>query len=101
MMKALFIALAIIAVAAGVVIHRTMDDRSSRILPKPSQSNSHAANHSASVTPARVPAYQSALEAQTVKATLDPAQFVGKHGMHIKQHNRFLKRWLSSMLLPL
>lgn len=78
MKKALLIGLAIVAIAGGVVIHRTMDDRSSRILPKPSQSNSHVANHSASVTPAGVPAYQSALEAQTLKATLAPAQFVGK-----------------------
>src|SRR5258705_796581 len=76
--KAPLIALAIIAVAAAVVIHRKMDDRSSRVSANLSASNSHSARHTASAAPSRVPAYQSASEAQTLKATLSPAQFVGK-----------------------
>ena len=76
--KALLIALATIAMAAAVVIHRKMDDRSSRVSANLSGSNSHSARHTASASPSRVPAYQSASEAQTLKATLSPAQFVGK-----------------------
>lgn len=74
--KALLIALAIVAVAAAVVIHRKMDDRASRISGNPS--NLHSATHSASASPSRVPAYQSAFEAQTLQATLAPEQFMGK-----------------------
>jgi hypothetical protein len=76
--KALLIALAIIAVAVGVVIHRKMDDRPSGVSANLSASNSHSARHAASASPSRVPAYQSVLEAQKLKATLAPAQFVGK-----------------------
>jgi hypothetical protein len=77
MKKALIIALALVAVAAGVVIHRKMDDRS-KVSANLSASNSHSASHAVSASPSRVPAYQSASEAQTLKATLAPAQFVGK-----------------------
>ncbi|MDQ3175548.1 MAG: PCYCGC domain-containing protein [Acidobacteriota bacterium] len=76
--KALLVALAIVAVAAGVVIHRTMDDRASRISGNPSQPNSPSDTHSASASPSRVPAYQSPFAAQTLRATLAPAQFIGK-----------------------
>jgi hypothetical protein len=76
--KALLIALAIIAVAAGVVIHRKMDDRSSRVSANLSASTSHSATHAASASPSRVSAYQSASGAQTLKPTLAPAQFIGK-----------------------
>lgn len=78
MKKTLIIALAIIAVAVGVVIHRKMDERTSRSLPNSSPAPTHSAAHSASASPSRVPAYQSASEAETLKATLAPAQFVGK-----------------------
>ena len=77
MKKAVLIALAMVAVAAGVVIHRKMDDRKSRLLATPSAST-HQAIHSDSKLPSQVPAYQSASEAQALKATLAPAQFVGK-----------------------
>jgi len=76
--KALLVALAIVAVAAGVVIHRTMDDRASRISGNPSQPNSPSDTHSASASPSRVLAYQSPFAAQTLRATLAPAQFIGK-----------------------
>lgn len=77
MKKAVLIALAIVAVAAGVVIHRKMDDRKSRLLATPSAST-HQAMHSASKLPPQVPAYQSASEVRTLGPTLAPAQFVGK-----------------------
>jgi hypothetical protein len=76
--KAILVSLVIIAVAAGVVIHRKMDDRSSRVSANLSTSNSHSARHDASASPSRVPAFQSASEAKTLKATLAPTQFVGK-----------------------
>ncbi|MFN2512921.1 MAG: CYCXC family (seleno)protein [Pyrinomonadaceae bacterium] len=74
--KTLLVSLVIIAVAAGVALHRKMDDRSSRVSPILSASNTHSAKHAAS--PSRVPAFQSASEAKTLKATLSPTQFVGK-----------------------
>ena len=77
MKKAVLIALAIVAVAAGVVIHRKMDDRSSKVSATPPASSAHA-THSASNSPPRVPAYQSASEARTLNPTLVPAHFVGK-----------------------
>lgn len=78
MKKALFIALAIIALAAGVLVHRKMDARSLKLSANPIASPFHSAAHSASTSPSRVPAHQSASEAQTLKATLPPGQFVGK-----------------------
>ena len=79
MKKTLFIALAIIAVAAGMVIHRKMDARSSfKVSTNPAATPAHSVAHSASTAPSRVPAYQSAIEAKTLKGTLAPAQFVGK-----------------------
>ena len=78
MKKALLIGLAIVAIAAGVVIHRTMDDRKSQPPVARSQSNSHSTTHRPSTSPSRVPAFQAAAEAGSLKATLAPAQFVGK-----------------------
>ena len=78
MKKALLIALALIAVGAGVVVHMRMDERSSRVPAKSSAPPLHYAAHSASTSPSRVPAYQSASDTQTLNATLAPAQFVGK-----------------------
>ena len=78
MKKALLIALAIVAIAGGVVIHRTMDDRKSPPPLAPTQSNLHSTTHRPPTSPSRVPAFQAAAEAGNLKATLAPAQFVGK-----------------------
>lgn len=78
MKKAILIALVILAVAAGVVIHRKMDDRSSKVSANRSTPTSHSATHSVAKSPPLVPAYQSASEARTLNPTLAPAQFVGK-----------------------
>ena len=78
MKKVLIMGVAIIALAAGAVIHRKMDERSSRAPAKPATSRLHSATHSASPSPSRVPAYQSASEVQTLNPTLAPGQFVGK-----------------------
>ena len=78
MKKALLIGLAIVAIAGGVVIHRTMDERKSPRLHGPTQSNSHSTTHRPPTTPSRVPAFQAATEAGNLKVTLVPAQFVGK-----------------------
>lgn len=78
MKKTLLLALAILAVAAGVVIHRTMDASNSKSLATATQSNSHSTTHVASKSSARIPAYESGVEARSLKATLTPAQFVGK-----------------------
>lgn len=78
MKKTVLIALAIVGLGAGVVIHKKMDDRKSKVLTTSSPSMTHQAMHSASKFPPQVPAYQSAAEARTLNPTLAPAQFVGK-----------------------
>ena len=78
MKKPVLIALAIVALGAGVVIHKKMDDRSSRVSANRSTPTSHSNTHSVAKSPPLVPAYQSASEAQALGPTLAPAQFVGK-----------------------
>ena len=78
MKKTVLIALAILALAAGVVIHRKMDDGSSKVSTISSATRAHPATQSALTSPPKVPAYQSASEAETLNPTLAPAQFVGK-----------------------
>ena len=77
MKKALLIALAIVVIAGGAVIHRTMDNRKSPPTGAPTQSNLHPTTHR-TPSPVRVPAFQAAAQARDLKATLAPAQFVGK-----------------------
>lgn len=78
MKKTIIVAFAIVVVAVGVVIHRNMDARIAKKASVATHSNSHSATHSTATKPSRVPAYQSDLEAETLNATLVPAQFVGK-----------------------
>lgn len=76
--KTFLIAFVIIALAAGVVIHRRLgaSKTSNESSARPS---SHAApSHNVSATQSRVPAYQAVSETRNLPPTLTPAQFVGK-----------------------
>ena len=76
--KVLLIALAIIAVAVGIVIHRKIDERNLRIETAVSNANSHIVSYTASDKASRIPAYQAASEVRSLGPTLDPAPFIGK-----------------------
>jgi hypothetical protein len=78
MKKTLLIALAIIALAVGVIIHRKIDDRNVAIRRNVSNSDSHPAGRPAPTSSLRVPAYQTAAEVRTLGSTLEPSRFIGK-----------------------
>ena len=75
--KVLLIALAIIAVAVGIVIHQKADERKAAIQKPVSNANSHSAHKASEVAP-RVPAYQSGTEIRSLRPTLEPSEFIGK-----------------------
>lgn len=58
MKKPLLIALAIIALAVGVIIHRKIDDRNVASRRNASNSDSHPDGHPAPTSSLLVPAYQ-------------------------------------------
>ena len=76
--KVLLIALAIIAVAVGMVVHRKVDERNLTGQKRVSNSNSHSDVHTVSETPSRVPAYQATAEVRSLRATLEPSEFIGQ-----------------------
>ena len=76
--KVLLIAFAIIAVAIGIVIHRKVDERNLTVEKGVANSTSHSIAHKVSETASRVPAYQAAAEVRSLRATLEPSEFVGK-----------------------
>ena len=78
MRKVLLIALAIMAVAVGMVVHRKVDERNLRLQKRVSKSNSHSDAHTVSKTASRVPVYQAAPEVRSLGPTLEPSQFIGK-----------------------
>lgn len=76
--KVLLIAIAILAVAIGIVIHRKIDERKVTVQKTVSDSNSHLAAHPVGTLAARVPAFQATTELRTLGPTLEPSQFIGK-----------------------
>lgn len=76
--KVLLIVLAIIAVSVGIVIFRKADERTLTVQKSVPNSNSHSDSHTVSKTASRVPAYQAAAEVRSLRATLQPSEFVGK-----------------------
>lgn len=76
--KALIVGLAIIAVAAGVVIHRQVDKRKAQISTASNSPANASSTHSHATSQSRVPKFQTASETRNLSATLAPAQFIGK-----------------------
>ena len=75
MKKTLLIALAIIAFAVGVIIHRKIEDRNVAVRRNVSNSDSHPDGRPAPTSSLRVPAYQKAAEVRTLGETLEPLTY--------------------------
>jgi hypothetical protein len=75
--KVLLIALAIIAVVVGMIVHRKVDERNLTIQKSVSNSNLHSATHTVAESNV-VPAYQAATEVKALGPTLEPSSFIGK-----------------------